>query len=68
MGNRISKISDAAMARTTFDLAKADIRQSYKDKLALELLREDGSMAYNTLSTMLSGEQIEHLRQDVRHS
>ena len=65
MGNRISKISDAAMARTTFDLAKADIRQSYKDKLALELLREDGSMAYNTLSTMLSGEQIEHLRQQI---
>ena len=65
MGNRISKISDAAMARTTFDLTKADIRQSYKDKLALELLREDGSMAYNTLSTMLSGEQIEHLRQQI---
>ena len=65
MGNRISKISDAAMARATFDLAKADIRQSYKDKLALELLREDGSMAYNTLSTMLSGEQIEHLRQQI---
>lgn len=65
MGNRISKISDAAMARATFDLAKADIRQSYKDKLALELLREDSSMAYNTLSTMLSGEQIEHLRQQI---
>lgn len=65
MGNRISKISDSAMARATFDLAKADIRHSYKDRLALELLREDGSMAYNTLYTMLSSEQISLLRQRI---
>ena len=53
MGNKISKTSDAAMARTTFGLTKRNARQSYKDMLALELLREDGTMAYNTLASML---------------
>ena len=67
MGNRISKISDAAMARATFDLAKADIRQSYKDRLALELLREDSSMAYNTLSTMLSREELQNLSLRIKN-
>ena len=41
------------MARTTFGLTKRNARQSYKDMLSLELLREDGTMAYNTLATML---------------
>ena len=65
MGNRISKTSDAAIARTTFDLVKADTRQSYKDKLALELLREDGSMAYNTLTTLLKKGEITTLGQQI---
>ena len=65
MGNRISKTSDAAIARTTFDLVKADTRQSYKDKLALELLREDGSMAYNTLTTLLKEGEITTLGQQI---
>ena len=42
MGNKISKTLDAVFARVTFDLTKADIRQSYKDRIALEILREIG--------------------------
>ena len=53
------------MARTTFNLIKADLRQSYKDKLAMELLSEDASMAYNTLSVMLNTEEMRNLRQSI---
>ena len=53
MGNKISKTLDAVFARVTFDLTKADIRQSYKDHIALEILREDGTMAYRALVSKL---------------
>ena len=53
MGNKISKTLDAVFARVTFDLTKADIRQSYKDRIALEILREDGTMAYRALVSKL---------------
>ena len=67
MGNKISKTSDAAMARTTFSLSKSNARQSYKDMLTLELLREDGSMAYNTLSTLLKGWELAQLGQRIEN-
>ena len=50
---RISKTLEAVLARVTFDTTKADIRQSYKDHLALEILREDGSMGYRALASHL---------------
>ncbi len=53
MGNKTSKTLDAVFARVTFDLTKADIRQSYKDRIALEILREDGTMAYRALVSKL---------------
>ena len=53
MGNNISKILDAIFSRTAFNLTKRNIRQSYKDHLALELLQEEGSMAYRLLATKL---------------
>lgn len=59
MKTKVSKTLEAIFARTAFDLLKADIRHSYKDHLAVELLRNDTSLAYNILSLLLSPREIE---------
>lgn len=53
MGNNVSKILDAVLSRTAFNLTKGNIKVSYKDHIALELLHEENSMAYRILSTKL---------------
>lgn len=65
MRNRITKGLDAAFARTTFDLKKADIRHSYKDYLALELLSQESDEAYNILSTKLQKWELQQLPQRI---
>lgn len=58
MKTKVSKTLDSLFARATFDLLKSDIRHSYKDYLAVELLRNDTTMAYNILSLMLHRNEI----------
>ena len=53
MRNRVSKILDAVLSRTAFNLTKRNIAVSYKDHIALELLQEESSMAYRILATKL---------------
>ena len=53
MGNNISKILDAVLARVAFDLTKNNIHHSFKDHIALELLREDATMAHRVLAMKL---------------
>lgn len=53
MDTKISKTLEAVFARVTFDTTKADIRQSYKDRLAMEIMREDGSMGYRAIASRL---------------
>ncbi len=53
MGNKISKILDATLARVAFDMTKHNIRHSFKDHIALEILREDGTMAHRVLAMKL---------------
>ena len=53
MANNVSKILDAVLSRTAFNLTKGNIKFSYKDHIALELLQEENSMAYRILSTKL---------------
>lgn len=53
MGNKISKILDAILARVAFDMTKNNIRHSFKDHVALEILREDGTMAHRVLAMKL---------------
>ena len=53
MRNNVSKILDAVLSRTAFNLTKGNIKFSYKDHIALELLQEENSMAYRILSTKL---------------
>ena len=65
MRNRISKSLDAAFARVTFDLTKADIRHSYKDFLALEILREESSSAFHILAERLKDWELRQLLQRI---
>lgn len=58
MKTKVSKTLDSLFARATFDLLKSDIRHSYKDYLAAELLRNDTTMAYNILSLLLHRNEI----------
>ena len=62
MQTRISKTLEGAIARTAFDTAKADVRCSLKDYLMLELLREEGSLAYQILASRLRDREIAQLR------
>ncbi len=62
---KVSKILDATFARATFDLSKANIRHSYKDHLALEILRNDSSMAYNILALTLEDRQIKQIAANI---
>jgi len=50
---KISKTLESIIARAAFNTTKAGITHSYKDLLALELLREEGSLAYQLLSSRL---------------
>ena len=53
MENRNSNILEAILARVAFDLTKNKIHHSFKDYIALELLREDSTMAYRILAMKL---------------
>ncbi len=50
---KISKTLKGLVARAAFHTAKAGIRHSLKDFLALELLREESSLAYQLVSNRL---------------
>ena len=62
MQTRISKTLEGAIARTAFDTAKADVNSSLKDYLMLELIREEGSLAYQILASRLGHQDIDRLR------
>ena len=61
MQTRISKTLEGAIARTAFDTAKAAVNSSLKDYLMLELLREEGSLAYQILASRLHPYEIVQL-------
>ncbi len=53
MQPKISKTLEGIIARAAFNTTKAGMSHSLKDFLALELLREEGSLAYQLLSSRL---------------
>ena len=61
MENKISKILDSLLVRVAFDLSKTDLRHSYLDHIALEILRDDSSMAYRLLSLRLNEWEMREL-------
>ena len=61
MGNNISKILDSILTRVAFDMTKGKIRHSFKDHIALEILRDDATMANRVLSISLNPWELQQL-------
>ena len=58
---------DAALALTTFDLTKEDISHSYLDHVALTLLRDESSIAYQSLRARLQEWELQQLPIRIKH-
>ena len=67
MAIKISNCLDAALALTTFDLTKDDINYSYLDHIALTLLRDESSIAYQELRLKLQDWEFQQLSIRIRH-
>lgn len=59
---KISKTLEGLIARSAFNTTKAGISHSLKDFLALELLREEGSLAFQLLSARLRDWELHQVR------
>ncbi len=59
---KISKTLESVLARAAFNTAKAGVTHSLKDHLALELLREEGALAYQLLSAQLKDWEVYQIR------
>ena len=59
---KISKTLEGLIARSAFNTTKAGITHSLKDFLALELLREEGSLAFQLLSARLRDWELYQIR------
>ncbi len=62
MQAHISKTLEGIIARTAFNTTKAGIRHALKDYLLLELLREEGALAYQLLTERLQPWELYQLR------
>ena len=62
MQPKISKTLEGIIARSAFNTTKAGMTHSLKDFLTLELLREEGSLAYQLLSTRLKDWELYQVR------
>ena len=67
MQMKISKTLESVLARAAFDTAKAGITHSLKDRLAVELLREEGSLAFQLLSSRLKDWEVYQIRLRIEH-
>ncbi|MEG1405343.1 MAG: ATP-dependent Clp protease ATP-binding subunit, partial [Alistipes sp.] len=65
--NKISKTLEGILARTAFDMAKAGTTHALKDFLFLEILREEGSLAYQMLASRLKDWELYQIRLRVEH-
>ena len=59
---KISKTLEGIIARSAFNTTKAGMTHSLKDFLTLELLREEGSLAYQILSSRLKDWELYQVR------
>ncbi len=68
MFTKISKTLESVIARVTFDATKANLRGALKDILILEILREEGSLAYQILSHRLKDWQLFQARLRIENA
>jgi len=62
MQTKISKTLETIIARAAFSATKAGSARLFRDYLALELLAEEGSLAYQLLATRLKDWEIAQVR------
>ena len=62
MQPKISKTLEGLIARAAFDTTRDGVTHALKDRLALELLREEGSLAYQLLSARLKDWELYQIR------
>ena len=62
MQPKISKTLEGIIARSAFNTTKAGMTHSLKDFLTLELLREEGWLAYQLLSSRLKDWELYQVR------
>lgn len=62
MKRKISKVLESAMAQALFNTAQVDRSCSLKDCLMLQIIANEGSIAYRTLTTLLQPWQLLQLR------
>lgn len=65
MQPKISKTLEGIISRTAFNTTKAGITHSLKDFLMLELLREEGSLAHQVLSSRLKDWELYQIRMRI---
>lgn len=66
MQPKISKTLEGIIARSAFNTTKAGMTHSLKDFLTLELLREEGSLAYQLLSSRLKDWELYQVRLRIK--
>ena len=62
MQTKISKTLEGLIARTAFDTSKQEETRWLKDRLLLEIVREEGSLAYQLLSARLKDWELYQVR------
>lgn len=62
MQTKISKTLEGVIARTAFDTAKSSATHHLSDHLVLEMLREEGSLAYQILASQLKDWELYQVR------
>ena len=62
MQTKISKTLEGLIARTAFDTSKQGETRWLKDRLLLEIIREEGSLAYQLLSARLKDWELYQVR------
>ena len=68
MHTKISRTLEAIVARTVFHLKRDGVRTSYKDRLTLNLLDDNATLAYNLLTTLIEQDSIAQLLHDIEVS
>ncbi len=65
--NRLSKTLEGLLARTAFNTTKSGQTHSLQDFLFLELLHEEGSLAYQLLASRLKDWELFQIRLRIEH-
>lgn len=67
MNTKISKTLEAIVARLSFELSRDNVKSSYSDRLLLEILSDDATLAYRLLASLVHDWELYQLLRRVEH-